>query len=182
MKSPALAIRLSIWLQWRAVWVGASHYYWRFGVEDEFNIREYVSFLLRWYRLILLAALLTGLTAFGVSLLQPPTYEAEAAVMLVKSGTQLNFDPKMTTVSDMNAGYSDQEARRKSLALLAKSSSVASAVIAKIGDQLSPTEQIPANLAGAINSAYTGDVLRSRRRHARQKRPRLSRTHGRKNI
>jgi capsular exopolysaccharide synthesis family protein len=130
-------------------------------MEDEINLGQYVSVLIKWHRLIILAALLAGLVAFGVSSTLPPTYEAETAVTLVKSSTQLNFDPKMTTVSDMNAGYYvDQDARRKALTTLVKSSDVATAVIAKIGDQLSAAEHIPANLVGAINGTNNGDVIK----------------------
>ena len=130
-------------------------------MEDEINLGQYFSILLRWHRLIILAALLAGLVAFGVSSMLPPTYEAEAVVTLVKSSTQLNFDPKMRTVSEMDTGYwYDQDARRKALTALVKSSDVATAVIAKIGDRLSAAEHIPANLVGAINGTNTGDVIK----------------------
>jgi capsular exopolysaccharide synthesis family protein len=130
-------------------------------MEDEINLGQYVSFLIKWHRLIILSTLLAGLVAFGVSSVLPPTYEAEAAVALVKSSTQLNFDPKMRTVSEMDGGYNyDQEARRKALTALVKSSDVATTVIAKIGDRLNAEEHNPANLVKAINGTYTGDVIR----------------------
>ena len=130
-------------------------------MEDEIYLGQYVSVLIKWHRLIILAALLAGLVAFGVSSMLPPTYEAEAVVTLVKSSTQLNFDPKMRTVSEMDTGYwYDQDARRKALTALVKSSDVATAVIAKIGDRLSAAEHIPANLVGAINGTNTGDVIK----------------------
>jgi capsular polysaccharide biosynthesis protein len=130
-------------------------------MEDEINLSQYFAILIKRWRLIVLAALLVGLGAFVVSLAMPATYEAEAAVTLVKSSTQLNFDPKMRTVSEMDTGYwYDQDSRRKALTALAKSSDVATAVIAKIGDRLSGAEQIPANLVKAINSANTGDMIK----------------------
>ena len=130
-------------------------------MEDEINLSQYFAILIKRWRLIVLAALLVGLGAFVVSLAMPATYEAEAAVTLVKSSTQLNFDPKMRTVSEMDTGYwYDQDSRRKALTALAKSSDVATAVIAKIGDRLSGAEQIPANLVRAINSANTGDMIK----------------------
>lgn len=130
-------------------------------MEDEIDLGQYVSVLIKWHRLIILAPLLAGLVAFGVSSTLPPTYEAEAVVTLVKSSTQLNFDPKMRTVSEMDtAHYYDRGERRKALTTLVKSSVVATAVIAKIGDRLSAAEHIPANLVGAINGINTGDVIK----------------------
>ena len=130
-------------------------------MEEEINLGKYFAVLIKWHRVIILAGLLAGLVAFGVSSMLPPTYEAEAVVTLVKSSTQLNFDPKMRTVSEMDTGYwYDQDARRKALTALVKSSDVATAVIAKIGDRLSAAEHIPANLVGAINSTNTGDVIK----------------------
>ena len=130
-------------------------------MEDEINLGQYFAVLIKWHRVIILAGLLAGLVAFGVSSMLPPTYEAEAVVTLVKSSTQLNFDPKMRTVSEMDSGYwYDQDARRKALTALVKSSDVATAVIAKIGDRLSAAEHIPANLVGAINGTNTGDVIK----------------------
>jgi capsular exopolysaccharide synthesis family protein len=130
-------------------------------MEDEINLGQYFAVLIKWHRVIILAGLLAGLVAFGVSSMLPPTYEAEAVVTLVKSSTQLNFDPKMRTVSEMDTGYwYDQDARRKALTALVKSSDVATAVIAKIGDRLSAAEHIPANLVGAINGTNTGDVIK----------------------
>jgi capsular exopolysaccharide synthesis family protein len=131
-------------------------------LEDEINLGQYFSVLLRWYRLIILAALLAGFAALVVSFMTPPTYEAEAAVAIIKSGTQINFDPKIKTISEMDTAQlaSDQTARRKSLTTIASSPDIATAVIAKMGDQLEESERIPVNLAGAIKATTDGDLIK----------------------
>lgn len=129
--------------------------------ESELNLGRYVAILRKWYRLILLATLLAGATALVVGFATPPTYEVETAVATVKSGTQINFDTKIKTISEMDtAQVADQAARRKSLTTIAKSPDVASGVIAKLGNRLTKDEQVLANLVGAVDAINDGDLIK----------------------
>jgi uncharacterized protein involved in exopolysaccharide biosynthesis len=123
---------------------------------------KYFSVLRKWYRLILLSTLLAGFTALLVSFVMPSTYEAEAAVAIVKSGAQLNFDPKFKTISELDPAQAavDQTARRKGLAAIAKTLDLATAVVTKIAERLENVERIPSELLDVIDVSSEGDLIK----------------------
>ena len=114
----------------------------------------------KYYWLILLGPLVAGLAALTWTFLQPPVYEAEAQLAIVKSGSIVNFDPRYKTVSEIDSTIIDQTARRKSLATLAKSEALASAVSDKIGAHLDSGERVSSNLLDQVNASIDGDLVR----------------------
>lgn len=126
------------------------------------EVIQYFAILRKWYRLILFTTVLAGVTAFAVGLVLPPTFEAEAAIALVRSGTQVNFDPKIKTVSeaDLTQPTLDLTARRRALTTLAKSPEIGTTVIAKIGPQLDTSERLAADLLNSIDAGSDGDLIR----------------------
>jgi succinoglycan biosynthesis transport protein ExoP len=77
-------------------------------LEDEIDLRAYVTILFRHKFWIAGLSLIAALTAFGVSSLMPPTYEATALVAAIKPSYLIQFDPRVQTVqtqSDLQPSY-----------------------------------------------------------------------------
>jgi capsular polysaccharide biosynthesis protein len=95
---------------------------------------KYLRGILKHYRLILVCGFVAGIVAFIVMNLVPPTYEAVATLAIVKSGEDVNFDPKFRTVSEFDLAQSvvDQVARRKALATIASSPELVTGVLDQV--------------------------------------------------
>lgn len=74
-------------------------------MEEEIDLREYVEVLLRYWKWIAGCALLAAVTAFIVSLLMPPTYEASAVVLITQPRYQMQFDSRFETVDQWSPAY-----------------------------------------------------------------------------
>jgi uncharacterized protein involved in exopolysaccharide biosynthesis len=120
--------------------------------EEEFDLREYIGVLIKHWKLIALVGFLAAFSAGVVSLLTPPTYEATAGVVVVKSKMDITFDPKMKTLTEEDlavAGASaavNLETRRETFAGLVENGAIAAQVIEELGDELDEEEREPAGL------------------------------------
>ena len=74
-------------------------------MEDEIDLRAYVTILLRHKLWIVGLTLIAALTAFGVSSLMPPTYEATALAAVTKPSYLIQFDPRVQTQSDLQPSF-----------------------------------------------------------------------------
>jgi succinoglycan biosynthesis transport protein ExoP len=72
-------------------------------MEDYLDLRHYLRVLLRWWWLIVGCALLAAVSAFAVSHLISPTYEATAVVIITQPRYELTFDPRFETVENAPA-------------------------------------------------------------------------------
>jgi uncharacterized protein involved in exopolysaccharide biosynthesis len=121
-------------------------------MEEEFDLREYIGVLIKHWKLIALATFLAAFSAGVVSLLIPPTYEATAGVVVVKSKMDITFDPKMKTLTEEDlavAGASaavNLETRRETFAGLVENGAIAAQVIEELGDELEEEERESARL------------------------------------
>lgn len=69
-------------------------------MEDEIDLRQYVSILIKsWYWIIGLA-LVAGVAAFVASAFIPPTFQATALVTATQSRYELQFDPRFRNIPD----------------------------------------------------------------------------------
>lgn len=128
---------------------------------DELDLGRYLNVLRRWWRLILLCGALGALAAFGASSLQASSYEAEAGLAIIRTGTVLNFDPKIRTVSDADPTQNlDQASLRKSLVTLATSNELAQQVLDRIGDRLPAQLRDPALLVKVMTVTNDADLIR----------------------
>ncbi|MCB0053645.1 MAG: hypothetical protein KDE24_29340, partial [Caldilinea sp.] len=111
----------------------------RWEADDEIDLRKYIDILLkRWREILFFTVLIVILAAAAVLTLRAvgaPMYEAGANVAIVRTQTDVNFDERFTTSSDSNRTQ-DVTSRRAALVGLAKSGTIAEAVIADLGDQL----------------------------------------------
>lgn len=130
--------------------------------DDEIDLGKYIAVLWRWRVAIVAGSLGAGLAALAWGFVQRPTYEAEAYVAIVKSGTQLNFDPKFRTISeaDQQTQLTDQAARRKSLTTMAKNLDLAGAVLTKLRDRLQDAKLKPEALLRTVEAVNDGDLIK----------------------
>ena len=71
-------------------------------MEEEIDLRPYIETLIRRWRWIVGLALVAALAAAAVSFfVLSPTYEATALVLITNPRYQLNFDPRLETLSEI---------------------------------------------------------------------------------
>jgi len=91
------------------------------------EIRWYYKVIAQSKKWIIIISLIPTLVALSVSLVIPPTYEAETGVLLFKSKSNVSFDPRFETISEDDLiRLSGQDPRRQTLAALAVSDQVLS--------------------------------------------------------
>jgi succinoglycan biosynthesis transport protein ExoP len=124
-------------------------------MEEEIDLREYINVIVRRWKWILGITLVAVAAAAIVSFfLSAPVYEAKAAVVIVKSRSEIAFEPKYRTLTE-----EDIASRRKALEALVKSSSVASEVIVDLGPTLEPEEQDVSTLLKMVVTESNGDLI-----------------------
>lgn len=126
------------------------------------QFEKYIRAVLKHFRLILLSGLIAGLGVLVVTTLIPPTYESEANVVIVKSGSEINFDPKFRSVSEFDVAQTvvDQAARRKALAFIASSPELLTAVITKIEEPSNAAARSINDWMRDLNARSDGDLIR----------------------
>lgn len=126
--------------------------------DDEIDLRKYIDILLkRWREILFFTVLIVVLAAaavFALRATQIRMYEAAANVAIVRTQTDVNFDDRFTTSSDSNRTQ-DVTSRRAALVGLAKSGTIAEAVITDLGDQLDEEQRDPASLLRRIDAALS---------------------------
>jgi len=74
-------------------------------MEEEFDLRGYVEALLRGWKWILGAGVVAGAVALVVGLIQAPTYDASALVIVTEPRYQLQLDPRFETTESWLPAY-----------------------------------------------------------------------------
>jgi succinoglycan biosynthesis transport protein ExoP len=131
-------------------------------MEEEIDLREYINVIVKRWKWILGITLAAVVTAAIVSfLLLAPVYEAKAGVVIVKSKSEVTFEPKYRTLTEEELGQVgiDVNARREALEALVKSSPVAVEVIAKLGSTLEPEERDVNELLEMVETEADGDLI-----------------------
>jgi uncharacterized protein involved in exopolysaccharide biosynthesis len=112
--------------------------------------------------LIVLGALLAGASAFLVSTLMSPTYEAKAGVVMLRSRAELSLGSEFQSVSDEsllaggasgNAIVDLNQRRLQSLTGLVSNGAIAEQVAGELSDVLDAEEQNPSVLIGNVRGA-----------------------------
>jgi succinoglycan biosynthesis transport protein ExoP len=124
-------------------------------MEEEIDLREYINVIVRRWKWILGITLVAVAAAAIVSFfLLAPVYEAKAGVVIVKSRSEIAFEPKYRTLTE-----EDIASRRKALEALVRSNSVAAEVIDKLGSTLDPEEQEVGALPDIVETESNGDLI-----------------------
>ncbi|HUV93416.1 MAG TPA: Wzz/FepE/Etk N-terminal domain-containing protein [Anaerolineae bacterium] len=107
--------------------------------EDEIDLRAYIQVLVKYWWFIVGAAMVAAVVAVVMGLGGAPVYEARAAVIITQSKAELTLEPKFKIVGGGLTGLGgDAAALRSALAGLVTNATVASEVLASLGDGLSP--------------------------------------------
>ena len=131
--------------------------------EEEIDLRPYILALIEKWYWIIGTAVVAGIVAFLVSSTVPPVYEAETAVAVVRSRTDVTFDSRIVTEDEAFAR--DQNARRSALVALVTSTDIVEAVLADLGEQLEPNQRRVAALRQMVNTNSSGDLIQIQVRH-----------------
>jgi uncharacterized protein involved in exopolysaccharide biosynthesis len=131
--------------------------------EEEIDLRPYIQALIEKWYWVVGTAVVAAVIAFVASSLTPPTYEAETAVAIVRTRTDITFDPRIVTEDEAFAR--DQNARRTALVALVTSTDVIEAVLADMGDQIEPNQRRVNALRNMVTAVSDGDLIRIRVRH-----------------
>jgi uncharacterized protein involved in exopolysaccharide biosynthesis len=136
-------------------------------VEEEINLRYYITLLLKQWYWLAGAALLAAVAAFGLSSLRPAAYEATAAAAVVRSRTDISLDERIETLDDYQLGGGRQiEDRLAALRALAGSNEVMQSVLEDVGDRLAPDKRNLRSLRRMSSVELTGDMIAFSVRHA----------------
>lgn len=130
-------------------------------MEEEIDLRKYIDVVIRRWKWIVALTLAAVVTATIVSFLLPPVYEAQAGVVILKSESEITFEPKYRTLTEeelAGAGV-DIASRRKALEALVENSSLAVEVIAELGPTLDPEERKVEVLLDMVKAETTGDLI-----------------------
>ncbi|HJW82961.1 MAG TPA: Wzz/FepE/Etk N-terminal domain-containing protein, partial [Anaerolineae bacterium] len=100
-------------------------------MEDEIDLRKYVDVLIRQWKWVVGLAVVSAVVALAISVLLPPTYEATALVVVTRPRYQLQFDPRIETVTEPQ-----QQQPYKAFPELALGDELLMQVIAQSGDSL----------------------------------------------
>ncbi|HZQ05323.1 MAG TPA: Wzz/FepE/Etk N-terminal domain-containing protein [Anaerolineae bacterium] len=128
---------------------------------DELNLGRYLAVLRKHWRLVLLCGVLGAVLAFLVLTILPKTYQSEADLVIIRTGTIVNLDPKLQTVSDpaLNGDLS-QLVQRSSLTAIATNPDFATTILGKIGTQLPEDLNTPTELLKRVDVRADRDVIR----------------------
>jgi uncharacterized protein involved in exopolysaccharide biosynthesis len=128
---------------------------------NELDLSKYVAVLLRWWWVIIGAAILGALVAFVFTTMQAVSFRAEADLAVIRTGTVVNLDNRARTLSDTdpNAQSVDQLARRRSLLTIGNSDDLAVAVLQTLGSQLPADIHTPERLRSHVQVTNDDDVI-----------------------
>ena len=129
-------------------------------MEEEIDLRIYIDILLAWWWLIALGAVVVGVSAFIVTSLMPPVYEASAGVVSVRSRVEVSLGSGFETITEDSAAYGSMigagaviertKQRLNTLAGMVRNGIVAQQVAEELSGVLDEEELDPAVLLGRV--------------------------------
>lgn len=127
---------------------------------SELNLAHYLELLKRRWFLPLLFGLAFAAAMFLYTSTRPPMYTARADIAIVRSGTVINLDPRLRTISDTdpNASGLDQVTRRRSLQAIADSLALAEQAYVGLGDTVADLNN-PQELQRRVQVRIDGDLI-----------------------
>ena len=123
---------------------------------EEFpDLRQYIAIFIRYWPWPVGLGVVAAIVAFAVFSLLPPTYQAEASGIILKSDTRISFEPTIQTVDEPL----DPTQFQQTLVKLVTSGEVAARVLAQAGDVLPPEVQNVSSLLEQVQASNTGDII-----------------------
>jgi uncharacterized protein involved in exopolysaccharide biosynthesis len=128
--------------------------------DDVIDLRRYISAIGRWWREILLIALLLGLLAAAavwlLSATSTPSYSAYADVAIVRTVSDVTFDERFTTQPEA-LNTANISARRNALLALAVSPALAAQVVEEMAAVLPEDRNNASALARHVTAAMAAN-------------------------
>lgn len=136
-------------------------------MEFEIDLRQYVLVMIRYWPWLLLGPIMAVLLVLVASALLPDVYETQSAVAVVRSRTDVSFDPRIRTVSDeeFEVLNRDMENRLAALVAIVKAPDIAEVVLAEVGPLLEAERRNVPDLLDMIEATSVGDVIYIRTAH-----------------
>ncbi len=131
-----------------------------FADDDVIDLRRYIAAIGRWWREIVLIAVLLGLLAaaavYLLAAIGTPSYSAYADVAIVRTVSDVTFDERFTTTAD-TLSAATVSARRNALLALAVSPALAAQVVEQMDGALPEDRRNPAALARYVTAAMAAN-------------------------
>ena len=124
-------------------------------MEEEIDLREYIEVLIKRWPWIIGLSLLAAIAAFVVSTFMTPVFEAESKVIILKSKTDISFEPTIRSEIDDQSVVQSQQ----TLVTLAQSSDVARAALEKVNLPDAETELEIYDLIEKVEVSNSANVI-----------------------
>lgn len=138
--------------------------------EIEIDLKKYVTIVTSRWRLVLTSILIAGILGAMIGLAMPSPYEATSTIAIVKTSTQVEFDPRFKTLTqdEMNATATTADTRRATFQGLVENGAIASRVVSDVATLLTSAERNPTELLNKVDAALggRGDLILIRVRDA----------------
>jgi succinoglycan biosynthesis transport protein ExoP len=123
---------------------------------------EIVAALRRRLWLVIAGALIAGIVAAGFSFLWPPSYKAEALLLITKLRPEVSLDPSFQTAAEeniVNLSVQDDQVRRQTLVGLTQSPDLLAQVLDHLAGSLPAEERSIRYLAGVTDVRTQGNLI-----------------------
>jgi capsular polysaccharide biosynthesis protein len=124
--------------------------------EIEIDLRKYVTIVTRRWRLLLTCTLIAAILGALISRLMPAPYEATSTVAMVRTATQVEFDPRFKTLSQDEVAAINVDSRRATLIGLVQNGAIAGKVAQELASQLDASDRNPSDLLDKVSSSTSG--------------------------
>ncbi len=126
------------------------------------TLNEILVTLKKRFWLVGAGALIAGVLALVLSLVWPPTFEAEALLLITKLRSSVTLDSGFQTVSEediVNLSIQDEQVRRQTLLGLTSNRALTLQVIERMGDDLPPEHRSVGYLNGVTDAGTRGNLI-----------------------
>jgi uncharacterized protein involved in exopolysaccharide biosynthesis len=130
--------------------------------EKPMTLNEILLTLKKRFWLVGAGALIAGVVALVLSLVWPPTYEAEALLLIAKLRPSVTLNSGFQTVSEediVNLSIQDDQVRRQTLLGLTSSRDLTLQVVAHLGDTLPPEQRSVGYLNSVTDASTRGNLI-----------------------
>lgn len=124
--------------------------------EITIDIRKYVTIVADRWRLLLTCTVVAALLGGLIGLIAPAPYEATATVAIVKTSTQVEFDPRFRTITQDEVAAVNADSRRATLLGLVENGAIAGVVARELSPTLPANELSPVALLTKVDSTIAG--------------------------
>jgi capsular polysaccharide biosynthesis protein len=138
--------------------------------EIEIDLKKYVTIVTSRWRLVLTSIVIASILGTLINAALPSPYEATSTIAIVRTSTQVEFDPRFRTVTqdELNMTAANNDARRATLQGLVENGAIASRVVNEVSSVLTDRERDPSVLLNKVDAATggRGDLILIRVRDA----------------